>query len=299
MTQARSETVRSAGAGPAASDLLLGFALGYAARGFAVLPTHWLTDDGGCSCGADHKQLKDIAKHPRTAHGLSDASCDPAVIARWWSRWPRANIGIATGPTSNLAVLDVDPPNGERTLAELSRASDDLTWMDTVISLTGRGEHYWFRYEGSPGSNAGKLGEGLDVRSARGYVLAPPSVNANGPYEFIGERRRFQPWPSWLQPPKREAVGATQSPRTYPRGPTPQTDRYARTALEREARTLLSTPEGRRNDQLNRSVHAVARLEQLSDAEVITAFTAIGLRIGLGSHETERTIGSALRARRP
>ena len=36
-------------------------------------------------------------KHPRSAHGVRDASVDEAVVRAWWARWPDANLGLATG----------------------------------------------------------------------------------------------------------------------------------------------------------------------------------------------------------
>ena len=48
--------------------------------------------------------------------------------------------------------------------------------------LTGSGAHHWFRRcETELRNSAGKLGDGLgDVRGDGGYVVAPPSVHANG-----------------------------------------------------------------------------------------------------------------------
>src|ERR1700757_5358679 len=69
---------------------LLDAALGYAARGWAVFPT------------------APGAKRPLTAHGVKDATTDPVAILAWWSKWPDANVGIATGAASNLVVFDVD-----------------------------------------------------------------------------------------------------------------------------------------------------------------------------------------------
>jgi hypothetical protein len=83
-------------------------ALGYAARGWAVFPLHTPRqgDPGGCSCGAAHERAKDAGKHPRTRHGLTQASSDPVQVRSWWTRWPDANIGLATGVVFD--VLDVD-----------------------------------------------------------------------------------------------------------------------------------------------------------------------------------------------
>ena len=61
---------------------LLEAALQLAESGFRVLPLHSPDPDHGCSCrGPD---CESVAKHPRTQHGVKDASTDPEVIRRWW-----------------------------------------------------------------------------------------------------------------------------------------------------------------------------------------------------------------------
>jgi hypothetical protein len=54
--------------------------------------------------------LQAPGKHPLTRHGLHDATADPGVIRRWWTRWPQANVGIRTGAASGLLVIDIDGP---------------------------------------------------------------------------------------------------------------------------------------------------------------------------------------------
>jgi hypothetical protein len=84
---------------------LLAAALTYAAHGWMVLPLHTPGSEG-CSCGQDCGGS--AGKHPRTPHGLYDASRQPDQLWRWWHRWPNANVGIRTGQISGLVILDVD-----------------------------------------------------------------------------------------------------------------------------------------------------------------------------------------------
>ncbi len=88
---------------------LLRAALSYADRGLRVFPIFEVDAEGRCACGKDCG--RDAGKHPRTPHGFKDATTDTAQITAWWSRWPKANIGIATG--DGIAVVDVDV-HGER-----------------------------------------------------------------------------------------------------------------------------------------------------------------------------------------
>jgi putative DNA primase/helicase len=136
-------------------------------------------DAGLCTC--TRASCSSAAKHPRTKHGLKDASTDQRLIADWWGQWPDANVGVRTGAASGLLVLDIDVGSGgEESLARLEESPGRLP--ATVTALTGGGgRHLMFRHPGGEVQNsAGKLGAGLDTRADGGYIVAPPSVHASG-----------------------------------------------------------------------------------------------------------------------
>lgn len=68
---------------------LLDSALVYAARGWRVFPAHTVAD-GRCSCGED--DCASPGKHPRTQHGVKNATRKASQIRQWWTRWPDANV---------------------------------------------------------------------------------------------------------------------------------------------------------------------------------------------------------------
>jgi putative DNA primase/helicase len=126
---------------------------------------------------------KSCGKHPRTEHGLKDATTDPAIINDWWDRWPAANVGIVTGPESGFFALDIDRhgADGAATLAALESQYGPLP--PTVEAITGGGgRHIPFRYPAGETikSVPGKLGPGVDVKGLGGYLVAPPSRHASG-----------------------------------------------------------------------------------------------------------------------
>lgn len=155
-------------------------ALQYASIGWQVLPLHAIDAAGKCTC--KNPKCSAPGKHPLTQHGLQDATKDPTIISQWWSRWPFANVGIATGTVSNLVVLDIDPRhNGDDTLFDLEVSNGKLPL--TLEALTGGGgKHILFSHPGRRIPNDSKgiiFGQGIDVRGDGGYIVAPPSIHVS------------------------------------------------------------------------------------------------------------------------
>lgn len=147
---------------PAKVPDMLAAALDYARRGWAVFP-----------CGRDKRPL--IKDWPHMA------TMAPEKIREWWGRWPDASIGCPTGPGSGFWVLDVDLPEGPASLAELEDLFGALP--PTMEQRTGGGgRQLFFRWpeDREVRNSAGKLGPGLDVRGAGGYVILPPSGHPSG-----------------------------------------------------------------------------------------------------------------------
>ena len=160
-------------------------ALNYAEKGWHVLPLHTAVN-GTCSCSK--RDCGSPGKHPRTEHGLSDATTDPNIIKEWWTRWPDANIGVRTGQISGVVVLDIDPKNGG--LESWSELQDIHGRVDALTCHTGGGGlHLYFQApETELKSSAGEIAPGVDTRAEGGYVIAPPSLHISGNrYAWEGE----------------------------------------------------------------------------------------------------------------
>ena len=130
------------------------------------------------------------------SHGFRDAVSDPYEINALWDRYPGADgVGIATGVLSGIWVLDVDIKNGHRgddTLHELERINGKLCPTVEVLTPTG-GRHLYFVYDERVHSSAGTLGDGLDIRSDGGYVVAPGSRHNDSTARYEWETEH-QPW---------------------------------------------------------------------------------------------------------
>src|SRR5208283_5013770 len=111
-------------------------ALAYAGLGWIILPLNYVRDDGGCSCG--NAPYRTPGKHPLAAlvpRGHLDANCAPEVVRRWWTAYPKANIGVHCA-ASGFVVVDVDPRNGgDQTFAELQAQHGEL--KAAVVANTG------------------------------------------------------------------------------------------------------------------------------------------------------------------
>jgi putative DNA primase/helicase len=181
------------------STSLLDSALAYATHGWAVHPLHTM-HTGTCSCG--QSSCPNPGKHPRTQHGVKDATTDEATIRQWWERHPDANIGIATGTISNLVVLDVDPRHGGDESLKQWTTQYGQDFLATVTSCTGGGGlHLLYTYPDQPIRNKAGLAPGLDIRGDSGYIVAPPSMHASGqPYhwEQPPDTTPLAPLPAWL-----------------------------------------------------------------------------------------------------
>src|SRR5215211_4310539 len=80
-------------------------ALAYAVAGYAVFPLRGKQPLGNCPACEPHSLRYRPHQAPECGHelchGLYAATCNPVRVARWWTRWPQANIG-ARVPASLL-----------------------------------------------------------------------------------------------------------------------------------------------------------------------------------------------------
>lgn len=127
-------------------------------------------------------------KTPTTRNGFKDATTDEDTVRSWWTRWPDANLAIATG-APGPDVLDVDNKptgNGFAAFERLKRAGL-LRGALGIVRTPSKGLHIYFR--GTDQGNRGNMGgQHIDFRGRGGYVLAPPSLVNGKPYELVDWR---------------------------------------------------------------------------------------------------------------
>jgi hypothetical protein len=163
--------------GSGRTNPLLAAALAYAKLGWKVFPIREGTKDA-----------------PHLREWGVFATSNPKQITKWWTRWPRANIGLACGP-SLIAVVDVDTKegkNGQQTI-DLLEILDGLRLSPTRTLRTPSGGRQYL-YAGDVASTVARIGAHLydkpfmshvDTRGTGGanggYVLLPPSRTIANP----------------------------------------------------------------------------------------------------------------------
>ena len=181
---------------PENNDLIQA-ALGYAARGWRVVPVHTVNDDGSCSCGNPH--CTNQGKHPIQADWPKQATIETSVIEAYWREASLANVGIATGSASGIFVVDLDGPEGIEGLKAIATQYGGLPPTYTVVTGSG-GRHLYFvcPRDRIIGNRAKINDQPIDVRGEGGQVLAPPSLHRSGRRYFVENDIEPADAPEWL-----------------------------------------------------------------------------------------------------
>lgn len=189
---------------------MLAFALDYLNKyRLSVVPLFGIksndksNNNGSYICNCDKgSACKSPGKHTRVKWTDYQSKLPTkAEITTWWHQWPASNIGIITGAVSGIIVLDVDGPEGERTIKQKG-----LIIPPTVISRTGRGWHYIYKHPGFECRNfASKIGKtilpNVDFRGDGGLIVAPPSKHVSGrhyTWAMGPDMADIAPAPDWL-----------------------------------------------------------------------------------------------------
>lgn len=167
---------------PGLTELGLGVpALEYARLGFGVIPL----DRGG---KRPHRMLGRDG-------GIYHASTSPRLITDWWTADPAANIGVATGRASQLAVVDLDVKNGNNGMAVLSSFLHEhrLDWPKggPVAATPSGGQHCWLWWPWTDYAVPERPGilPGVDIKGDGGLVVVPPSMQLVQPLARPGDQR--------------------------------------------------------------------------------------------------------------
>jgi len=237
-------------------------------------------------------------KRPLTKRGFHEASAEPRQVARWWARWPRANIGMPTGQISGLEVVDVDVHGAIRGFAafELARREGLTDRWAAFIRTPSGGVHAYYPADPELVQPSWQVARaGIDFRGSGGYVIVPPSIIVAdaGPsaYALIGSGRGD------AVPVDARALRQFLDPRPARPMPVIPVERTDGVDVERIARWVGMRGEGERNRGL---FWASCRLIEagIPPDRVRAALGPAAERAGLPAPEIETTIRSAHRVAR-
>jgi hypothetical protein len=186
------------------------------------------------------------ASTPRTRNGLHDATTDPDRLARWWQRWPHANIGLVTGEL--VDVLDVDGPAGRTALRRWT--TQHHLHLQGPLVRTGSGWHHYLAPPApatAPGCWRVSTGAAAAATSSPHHPSTPTAPATGG----CGRS------PATSRTSRGRCATCLSRPGSSPaRLPVPRFREeaaghpYGRAALQRELAAVAQAPKGRRNHTL-------------------------------------------------
>jgi hypothetical protein len=127
---------------------------------------------------------------------FQDRRAEEDEIRAWFKRWPRANLGIVTGPVSGLVVLDIDPRHGGGESLERWAKRHGALPATPEAETGGGGRHLYFA------TRDPELGNRVAIVPGP-YVWKPGRAPADLP---------LAPLPQWLH----ERLSAQTSGRGHP-----------------------------------------------------------------------------------
>jgi len=236
------------------SNPFLDAALYWAGRGFRVFP------------------LVENSQKPAYEGWPDWATTDAAQIRALWEG-SKYNVGICT---TGMLVVDIDVKKDRAGLASWAALHGE--W-DTLTVKTRSGGFHLYYTGADVGLSAGALGQGLDIRSHNGYVVAPGSLIDGKGYE-IALDLPLAPAPPHIvarcKPPGMRAEAAD----------VPLVDLDTPAAIQAAQERVARTPEaiqGERSDQTYRLACAVRELG-VSEATCLALMEGWAARSGI-SHD--------------
>lgn len=261
-----------------------------------------------------HRGVDDCPHRPDVCHGFHVATTELARVADWFTRYPDANIGLATGP-ARLVVVDLDtnkdgavpPPEydgmgvtdgGDVFALALERYGQSFPGDTLIVGTPSRGLHlYWTLPDGvTVNKSEGAFGWNIDVRATGGYIVAPTSTTPAGEYRRLSAALDPLPAPAWLlhhlegtgHMPKPPTARPAYRPRATGHGP--------RAGLADLAAQLAAAPEGQRHRVLCTVTTAAAYLVlagRCTEADMHAEIYAAGRVAQRDDNEIRQAIESA------
>lgn len=133
-------------------------------------------------------------------------------VDEWLRAEPDMNLAVATGPISDLALLDLDGPEA---IANLKAAGAQPP--KTLLQKSPHGWHGFYRLGGRRIHNsAGLIAPKVDTRGIGGYVVIAPSRLSDAGYTWHPQPLPLADAPEWMEFPERLQPLQAQSAQLQP-----------------------------------------------------------------------------------
>ena len=222
-------------------------------------------------------------KRPATHNGFHSAVSEPEKLEHLWRLHPAPLIGVATGQSSGVDVLDIDAKHPEAR----------RWWLEHRVALPptrshrtrSGGLHLFFQSQPGLRCSVSKLAKGVDIRAHGGYVIWWPA----GAYAVLCAAE-IAPWPDWV-------LSRLTNPEAQRLAVVLRKKSTHRPGLSRLAAKVATSTEGARNIALfSASCRAAEGTATASDfAFACAVLQTAARRAGLEQAEIIRTIYSACR----
>lgn len=142
-------------------------------------------------------------KQPMKAGWQKEATTDRATIREWFGSPNPPNIGIATGDTCGVIVVDLDRKdgkNGPEAFIALAEAHGSKVPKTLIVGTPSGGQHLFYRvpaHVAAMTGNVGALGDGIDIRAAGNLVVGAGSTIDGKPYRILYDAPIVD-MPEWL-----------------------------------------------------------------------------------------------------
>lgn len=180
---------------------MLAHALEYHRRGWQVMPCQ------------NKEPLLDAWKY------LEDFRVKEDALVKWWTEWPEAQIALVCGALSGVTVVDIDwlKDKDKVILYDKSIKPESLSdrLVGSPVSITGSlGRHVFFNFFDVKNSTKAVHSQ-IDVKSAGGYVILPPSKHETG-RTYVWDETKIA-WDSPLIAPPQKLVDACKKAEAAPK----------------------------------------------------------------------------------
>jgi len=157
---------------------VLNFSLWYLKNGYSIIPIQ--------ESGEDAK--KPYIKWAKYQDELPTED----EVKTWWGKWPNAMIGIITGKSAKISVIDIDSyklsnNQFEDYMREFAGFPKEI--MTPIAVTPNGGFHFYFQYDEQIPQGQ-DIYPNVDGRNQGGYIIAPPSsANGHGKYAWLENRK--------------------------------------------------------------------------------------------------------------